>query len=115
MTNFSDDLGLDDGRPVNKRSKKARTSRGALHDLLTIKFPHVIDEQSGVCDLHKIAKMRDMSFQGVYKWFKKQHENRLPFKQAEWLVEQSEKFAESGRAPADYVAMTLEDIKPYIR
>lgn len=115
MTNFTDDLGLDDGRPVNGRSKKARKSRGALHDLLTAKFPHLVDPQSGVCNLHKIASARGMTFQGVYKWFKKQNENRLPFNQAQWLVEQSEKFAESDAAPSGYTAMTLEDIQPYIR
>lgn len=116
MTNIDDDLlGLeDDGRPHNQRSKKARKSLGPLHDLLTEKFPHLVDQQSGVCNLHRIARLRDMTFQGVYKWFRRRDQNRLPYAQAIWFVELSKKFAASKDAPRNYKPMTLDDIGPFI-
>lgn len=115
MTNMEDLLGFeDDGRPATVRSKKARKSLGPLHDLLTEKFPHLVDKQSGVCNLHRLAELRGMTFQGVYKWFRKRTENRLPYYQAEWLVDLSKKFAAGSSAPDEYEPMTLEDIRPYI-
>lgn len=115
MNNIDDLLGLeDDGRPVTARSKKARTNLGDLHALLTEKLPHLNDPQSGVCNLHKLARLRGLTFQGVYKWFRERHNNQLPYGQAEWLVEVSQKFADSGNAPAGFKAMTFEEIRPYI-
>ena len=41
----------------------------------------------------------------------KRTENRLPYYQAEWLVDLSKKFAAGSSAPDDYEPMTLEDIR----
>lgn len=116
MTGFEDIFGTeeDDGRPMNGRSKRARKSLGPLHDLLTQKFPHLIDPQSGVCNLHKIAKLRGMTFQGVYKWFRERDANRLPYAQAMWLIELSGKYQQSDDAPEDYAQLTLKEMQPYI-
>lgn len=112
MTIFDDlTAAEDDGRPVNTRSKKARRSLGKLHDLLTEKLPDFKDPQSGVCNLHRVAKARGMTFQGVYKWFKDKDANRVPYAQALWLVETS-KVQKSGGAK--FEPLTLEEIQPYI-
>lgn len=112
MTNLDDLLGLaDDGRPLNRRAKKARKSLGKLHALMTAKLPDLIDPQSQVCNLHKVAKLRGMSFQGVYKWFKNHEANQLPYAQAIWLVELSVKQKNGG---ADFIPMTFEEIQPFI-
>lgn len=112
MTDIADLIGFeDDGKPLNRRSKKARKSLGDLHVLLTEKLPDLVDPQSQVCDLHQLAKKRGMSFQGVYKWFKDHDENRLPYPQAMWLIELSEK---QRNKPAGFKALTFEDIREFI-
>lgn len=109
---MDDLLGLeDDGRPLNARAKKARKSLGDLHLLLTKKLPDLVDPQSGVCNLHKIARLRGMTFQGVYKWFKNHEANQLPYAQAIWLVDLSAKQKTGG---PKFAPMTLEDIQPFI-
>ncbi len=101
---------VDDGRPDRgNRYEKARSSRGPLHDLLTEKLPDFRHETSGVCNLHMLAKVRGITFQAVYKWFGR--ENRIPYKQANWLIELS---ANQKERPEGFRPLTYDDLRPFI-
>lgn len=102
----------DTGKPdKNNRRRKARRSLGPLHDLLTEKLPQLCDPVTGICDLHKLAKLRGMTFQGVYKWFRPHHPNRLPIGQVDFLVALSESHAEEDDT---FEPLSRDDLWPYL-
>jgi hypothetical protein len=102
----------DTGRPdTNNRRNKARKSLGPLHDLLTERLPDLRHPAYGVCDLHELAKLRGMSFQGVYKWFRPNHPNKLPVGQVDFLVDLSARQKDVGD---DFVPLSRDDLWPFV-
>lgn len=82
--------------PTKGKRGKPRTSRGALHDLLTRALPDFVDPVSRVCDVHKLAAELDMTPQGVYKWMRPNRPARIAATQVKRIVALSEKSKRGG-------------------
>jgi len=83
----TDNLLGDADRPRNARYK--RESRGPLHDLITRALPDLVDQEHGVANLHKLAEALEMTYQGVYKWFKPGRQNLISTNRVDRIVEMS--------------------------
>ena len=88
-----------------------RASRGPLHDLLTRALPDLIDDRSQVANLHKLAAALNLTYQGVYKWFRPGRTNQIAANQVERIVEMSQKQTTGG---ADFVPVTREDFWDFL-
>ncbi|TPI86426.1 helix-turn-helix domain-containing protein [Mesorhizobium sp. B2-8-9] len=106
-------IDIDDmlGMAPAKKRRKARSSRGPLHDLLTQALPDFMHARDGVCDLDRLAEKLDMTRQGVYKWFKPGRANRIPAKQVEEIVKLSANQRKRGR---EFVPATREDFWQFL-
>jgi hypothetical protein len=98
--------------PAKKTARnKTRTSRGPLHDVLTIKFPDLYDKKSKVCNLHKLADELKMSAQGVYKWMKPGRQNRIPKAAVDSLIEISARQISGDKS---FKSLTVEDVWAFV-
>ncbi len=110
MTIDIDDMLGGDVAPVRKR-RKARSSRGPLHDLLTRVLPDLMHLRDHVCDLDRLAEALKLTRQGVYKWMKPGRPNRIPPSQVDKIVKLS---ANQRNKPAGFKPATREDFWQYL-
>lgn len=106
-------IDIDDmlGTAPAKKRRKARSSRGPLHDLLTSALPDFLHARDGVCDLDRLANALDLTRQGVYKWMKPGRANRVPARQVDEIVKLSKNQKKGGR---NFVPATREDFWQFL-
>ncbi|MFC5394228.1 hypothetical protein [Bosea vestrisii] len=112
MTEGIDDiLGSQEPKQAARGHRWKRESRGPLHDLITKALPDFVDDGDSVANLHKLADALDLTYQGVYKWFRPGRKNQIAKNQVQRIVAMSEQQTSGG---ADFVPVKSADFWEFL-
>lgn len=98
---------------VFNSNNRERMSRGPLHDKITEFLPDFVDHDEKVANLTRIAMVFDMTYQGVHKWMRPGHKNRITPFVAEILVELS-KLTDRKAAPLEWRPAEIADFWEFV-